>query len=55
MMKYNPPWNCTVFLNNKNYQMTDKYRWHRVKYRLDHWTLGSLDYFLDCFFDYFLD
>ena len=26
MMKYNPPWYCTVCLNNKNYKMTGKYR-----------------------------
>ena len=28
---------------------------HRVKYGLDHWTLGPLDYFLDYFLDYVLD
>ena len=26
---------------------------HRVKYGLDHWTLGPLDYFLDHFFGLF--
>ena len=26
---------------------------HRVKYGLDHWTLGPLDYFLDYFFGLF--
>jgi len=26
MMKYNPPWYCTVCLNNKNYKMTGKYK-----------------------------
>ena len=25
--------------------------WHWVKYGLDHWTLGPLDYFLDHFLD----
>ena len=28
---------------------------HRVKYGLDHWTLGPVDYFLDYFLDHFLD
>ena len=28
---------------------------HRVKYGLDYWTLGPLDYFLDHFLDYFMD
>ena len=30
--------------------MDDCFKEHRVKYRLDHWTLGPLDYFLDHFF-----
>ena len=48
----------TLFQDNKELSYLHFFRGlfgHRVKYGLDHWTLGPLDYFLDHFLDYFMD